>query len=78
MNTTVNIHTAKTQLSRLIEAAEQGEEIVIARDGQPVARLVALKQQKQPRKPGSARGRFHIHGDFDASLPSDIAEPLGQ
>lgn len=77
MNTTVNIHTAKTQLSRLIEAVERGEDVVIARNGQPVARLVALEPRKPLRKPGSARGRIRIHDDFDAPLPSDIAESLG-
>jgi antitoxin (DNA-binding transcriptional repressor) of toxin-antitoxin stability system len=77
MNTTVNIHMAKTQLSRLIQAAEQGEEVVIARGGQPVAKLIALKSGKVTRKPGTAKGKIKIHDDFDAPLPEDIAGPLG-
>lgn len=77
MSKTVNVHTAKTQLSRLLQSVEQGEEVVIARDGQPVAKLVALAPAKVVRRPGTAKGRIHIHDDFDAPLPSDVAEPLG-
>ena len=54
--TTVNIHEAKTHLSRLVEQAAAGEEIVIAKAGRPVARLVPV-DQTAPRKPGLARGR---------------------
>ena len=77
MSRTVNIHTAKTQLSRLIEAVEQGEEITIARGGQPVAKLVALAPSKVMRQPGTAKGKIRIHDDFDAPLPADIAHSLG-
>lgn len=65
----VNIHEAKTQFSRLIERVEQGEEIVIARAGRPVARLVPLTRRPRPRKPGSARGQIRIRSDFEAPLP---------
>jgi prevent-host-death family protein len=57
MMTKVNVHEAKTQLSRLLERVLQGEEIAIARYGKPVATLVPLAQQPARRTPGSARGR---------------------
>ena len=65
---TVNIHEAKTQLSKLIEAAEAGEEVIIARAGHPVARLVALKTAPAQRQPGALRGRIRMSADFDAPL----------
>lgn len=68
----VNIHEAKTHLSRLVERAEHGEEIVIGRAGKPVARLVPFRSTSGPRKPGSWRGRVVIHDDFD-ELPDEIA-----
>ena len=73
----VNIHEAKTQLSRLLKRAASGEEIVIARAGVPVARLVALAPRQAPRPIGLFDGQpFHIADDFD-DLPADIAEALG-
>ncbi len=74
---TVNIHEAKTHLSRLVEDAATGEEIVIAKNGKPIARLVALEKAIRPRKPGKWKGRIKIHDDFDAPLPPEIAGPLG-
>lgn len=63
---TVNIHEAKTHLSRFVDQAAAGEEILIARAGKPVARLVALDSDKnQPRKLGLGKGRFTIPEDFD-------------
>ena len=61
----VNIHEAKTHLSRLIERVESGEEIVIARAGRPVARLVPYRARTTPRSPGLWRGRVRIAPDFD-------------
>jgi len=61
----VNIHEAKTHFSRLVERVEAGEEIVIARDGRPVARLVPLQTRSKPREPGLWRGRVRIAPDFD-------------
>jgi prevent-host-death family protein len=55
--TTVNVHQAKTHLSRLLERVAAGEEVVIARAGKPVARLVPIKSE-EPRKPGLAKGRL--------------------
>jgi prevent-host-death family protein len=68
----VNIHEAKTQFSRLVERAERGEEIVIARAGKPVARLVAYREPRVPRVPGGWEGRVWIAPDFD-QLPPELA-----
>lgn len=65
----INIHTAKTQLSRLI--AEQ-KEVIIARYGQPVAKLVPIKQLKQDRKPGTAKGKIRMRDNFFDPLPDYI------
>ena len=69
---TVNIHDAKTQLSRLVERASAGEEIVIARAGKPVARLMPLEPTGKPRTPGLLKGKMRISKDFDAPLPDDL------
>jgi prevent-host-death family protein len=66
-----NMHDAKTHLSRLAERAAQGEEIVIARNGQPLARLVPAADRR-PRRVGFAAGRIHVREDFDDPLPEDI------
>lgn len=73
----VNIHEAKTQLSKLIDRTSAGEEIVIAKHGKPVARLVPYLQAVTKREPGSLRGKIKISKDFDAPLPDDIAQSLG-
>jgi prevent-host-death family protein len=69
---TVNIHQAKTHLSRLVERAEAGEEIVIARSGRPVARLVPYARPEQRRNFGRMHGLIRISDDFDAPLPNDL------
>ena len=61
---TVNVHEAKTQLSRLLARVEEGEEIVIARAGRPVARLLPAVEQKKRRIPGSLKGRMEIDDRF--------------
>jgi prevent-host-death family protein len=71
MATTYNMHEAKTHLSRLAERAAGGEEIVIARNGRPLARLVALPDRK-PRRLGWAAGQIGIGADFDDPLPEEI------
>jgi prevent-host-death family protein len=71
---TVNIHAAKTHLSRLVDDAAQGEEIVIAKAGKPVARLVALTDLRPPRRLGGLRGKIKIPEDFDSPLPDDILD----
>ena len=70
--TIVNVHEAKTHLSRLLERVEQGEEIVIARNNQPIARLVAHGAPE--RRPGSLRGRIRIAEDFDDPLPDELVD----
>lgn len=72
MTDTVNIHDAKTHLSRLVARVEAGEEIVLARGGRPVARLVPLGARSQPRTPGLWRGRVKMSADFDAPIPGLI------
>jgi len=65
----VNIHQAKTQLSQLLQVVEQGEEVVIARAGVPIARLVSWQAQAQPvAAPGAMRGQIQLSDDFDAPL----------
>jgi len=66
----VNMHEAKTTLSQLVEQAEHGEEIVIARAGEPVAKIVPLRVGKR-RVLGQWRGRVRMSIDFDASLPPE-------
>lgn len=66
MKKSFNVLEAKTHLSRLIEHVEAGEEVVIARAGRPVARLVPYRTRTSPRMPGIWRGRVHIAPDFDA------------
>jgi prevent-host-death family protein len=68
----INIHEAKTHLSRLVDEAADGEEIVIAKAGKPVARLVALEPARQPRVPGLLKDKIWIADDFDAPLPEEI------
>ena len=68
----VNIHEAKTHLSRLLQRVAEGEEVTIARAGVPVARLVAVEQKKNVRPLGFARGEIWIADDFDAPLPDDL------
>jgi prevent-host-death family protein len=69
----VNIHEAKTHLSRLVERAADGEEIVIAKAGKPMAKLVPIVRPSKPRVPGLSRGLIVIHDDFDDPLPEDVA-----
>lgn len=66
MESSVNIYEAKTQFSRLVERVEAGEEIVIARAGRPVARLVAYQARTAPRVPGLWKGQVRMAADFDA------------
>ncbi|MBA3610416.1 MAG: type II toxin-antitoxin system Phd/YefM family antitoxin [Rubrobacter sp.] len=74
MTKTVNIHEAKTHLSRLLEQVRLGEEVIIAKAGKPVARLVAVSEKPKRRVPGTARGQIWIADDFDAPLPPELQE----
>jgi prevent-host-death family protein len=67
----VNIHEAKTHLSRLVERAANGEEIIIGRAGRPVARLVAFEPAATKRTPGAWKGKVRLAPDFDAT-PDDL------
>jgi prevent-host-death family protein len=66
-----NIHQAKTHFSKLVERAAAGEEIVIAKAGKPIARLVPYKEAPPQRKPGSMKGKIRIARDFD-QLPGEV------
>jgi prevent-host-death family protein len=68
----VNIHEAKTHLSRLLQRVAGGEEILIGKAGKPVAKLVPYKETQSPRSPGAWRGRVRIGPDFD-DLPPEVA-----
>ena len=68
----VDIHEAKTHLSRLVERAAAGEEIIIAKGGKPMARLVPLRDDLTPRQFGTMRGQISIADDFDAPLPPEL------
>lgn len=67
----VNIHEAKTQLSRLIAS---GEEVVIARYGEPVARLIPIRPLSSRRTPGSAHGKFEVPPAFFEPLPDELLD----
>ncbi|MEM7228170.1 MAG: type II toxin-antitoxin system Phd/YefM family antitoxin [Planctomycetota bacterium] len=73
----VNTHEAKTHLSRLIEDVQSGREIIIARAGKPVARLVRYEPDMPKRPLGIARGQVTIHETFDDPLPPDVAQAFG-
>jgi len=71
MTIQVNVYDAKTQLSRLLDQVAAGEDVVIARAGRPVARLVPYARPTSPRRPGAWRGRVEIAADFDV-LPAEL------
>jgi len=78
MAKTVNIHAAKTHLSRLLDEAARGEDIVIARAGKPIARLVPFASKKQRRGGfGAGKGAVWISDDFDAPLPDALLRAFG-
>lgn len=68
----VNVAEAKARLPELIERAGRGEEIVLARNGRPRARLLPLETDHSLRVPGKGKGRFRILRGFDAPLPADV------
>ena len=74
----VNIHQAKTHLSRLLQRVANGEEIIIARAGEPIARLVRIQPERKIRPLGMDRGSVEVAEDFDAPLPAELmAQFLG-
>ena len=75
MATIVDLRDAETNLSQLVEMATYGVDVIVSKDGKPVARLVAYTFEQHPRKPGALKGRIRIGVDFDAPLPPNIAKP---
>ena len=72
---TVNVYAAKTRLSQLIDEAARGKEVIIARAGEPVARLVPLKRQR--RHLGILKGKFRVPAGFDEPLPKSASRLFG-
>ena len=70
---TFNLYEAKTNLSQLVERAAAGEEIIIAKAGRPLARLVPMSKRRAPRPLGLFKGEIAIRDDFDAPLPDALA-----
>jgi prevent-host-death family protein len=70
--TEVNIHEAKTHLSRLLARVAAGEEIIISKAGRPIARLAPIRDRRADRIPGQDEGRLWIADDFDAPLPPEV------
>jgi len=78
MTRVFNLYEAKNQLSSLVDRAASGEEIVIAKHGQPMVKLVAVpKAKKEPRKPKNFMGITYIADDFDAPLPPELLKQFG-
>lgn len=69
----INIHYTKTHLSRILERVQTGEDIIIARAGKPIAKIIAFNEKLMPRKPGSCKGKIKMAKDFD-ELPKDILD----
>lgn len=69
---TINIYEAKTQLSKLVEQAAAGEDVIIARGGKPVARLTRLQPERRELRFGLLKGRATVAPDFDAPLPPEM------
>jgi prevent-host-death family protein len=74
----VNIHDAKTNFSKLINKVLNGDDIIIARDGKPLARLIPYTEDAQERHGGQLRGLIQISDDFDAPLPDDVLKQFYQ
>lgn len=74
MSIEVNVHEAKTHLSRLLDQALAGEEVIIMRSGRPLVRLLPVAIALTPRVLGTAKGMVTMADDFDAPLPDDILD----
>jgi prevent-host-death family protein len=70
----IDIQDAETQFSKLIEAVAHGQEVVIAKSGKPVAKLVPFQEPASVRKSGALKGKMRIADDFDAPLPVDLQD----
>lgn len=73
----VNTHEAKTHLSQLLERVAKGEEIIIAKAGKPIARLIGYRGEDRDRTGGQWKGKVRISDDFDDPLPDDLAGAFG-
>jgi prevent-host-death family protein len=74
----VNVHEAKTHLSRILERVTEGEDVIIMRSNSPIARLVPIRSLPVRRELGWARGEFTVPEDFDAPLPAEIEDSFYQ
>lgn len=72
--TIYNLYEAKMSLSRLVDRAANGEEIILSKAGKPMAKLVPFRRNAEPRRPGGWEGRVRISDDFDAPLPAEIQD----
>ena len=72
MKESVNVHEAKTHFSRLLARVDQGEEIIIAKAGKPVARIVPYATKPAKRIPGTAKGKIQIRKNFEEPLPKSL------
>jgi prevent-host-death family protein len=70
----VNMHQAKSSLSRLVERALAGEDVVIARNGEPLVRLVPVPKTREPRVPGRSKGRIWMAPDFDIMSEEELKD----
>jgi prevent-host-death family protein len=78
MTEVVNMHQAKTTLSRLVERALAGEDVVIARNGEPLVRLVPIPKKREPRIPGRMKGKIWIAPDFDNMTEEELKDWEGR
>jgi prevent-host-death family protein len=74
----VNMHQAKSSLSRLVERALAGEDVVIARDGEPLVRLVPIPKRREPRIPGRMNGKIWIAPEFDQMSEEELKDWEGR
>ena len=74
MATIINIHEAKTHLSRIVEEVAAGTEVIIAKAGKPIARIVPLEARVPKKKLGLLHGRIEVPDDFNAPLPADVLD----
>jgi prevent-host-death family protein len=77
MTTTVNVHEAKTHLSKLLRKVQGGEEVVLAKSGKPIAKLVPFGSPSARRVPGHAKGTVRILDNFDDPLPEEFVRAFG-
>ena len=78
MSEIVNMHQAKSSLSRLVERALAGEDVVIARNGEPLVRLVPIPKKQEPRIPGRMKGKIWIAPDFDQMSEEELKDWEGR